>query len=116
MADKKLETVTVAHASFWYTDEDGRNRVALRGDEIEVNGEDHARGAASDAFRVPEAEEPAEAAAEEQPASDKIEDILEAVGSDADRAAAALATEQAKGEKARSSLVAKLEAIANPGS
>lgn len=48
--------------------------------------------------------------------SDKVDDILAEVGDDKDKAAAALELENAKGDKARSSLVSKLEAIANPDS
>ena len=41
--------------------------------------------------------------------------VLESVGDDPDRATAALAAEQAKGDKARKSLIDKLEAIVASG-
>lgn len=41
--------------------------------------------------------------------------VLESVGEDPDRAAAALAAEQAKGERARKSLIERLEAIIADG-
>lgn len=41
--------------------------------------------------------------------------VIEAVGDDAERAAAALAAEQAKGERARKSLIDRLEAIVAAG-
>lgn len=41
--------------------------------------------------------------------------VLESVGDDPDRAAAALAAEQAKGERARKSLIDKLEALVAGG-
>jgi len=52
---------------------------------------------------------PAEAPAE--PKEPTAKEILDEVGDDRDKAAAALEAEQAKGDKARSTLVAKLEAI-----
>jgi hypothetical protein len=45
------------------------------------------------------------------PADGKVEDILDRVGDDADAAREALDAEQAKGDKARKSLVEKLQAI-----
>lgn len=41
----------------------------------------------------------------------KVADVLASVGDDPERARAALAVEQARGDKARSTLVAQLEAI-----
>lgn len=43
-----------------------------------------------------------------------VKEVLADVGDDQDKAAEALATEQAKGDDARGTLVAKLEAIVNP--
>jgi hypothetical protein len=56
-------------------------------------------------------------ASPEPASSDKeptIEEILKEVGDDKAKAADALSAEQAKGDDARSTLVKKLEAIANP--
>ena len=43
-----------------------------------------------------------------------VKEILDSVGDDQEKAAEALAQEQARGDAARSTLVEKLEAIANP--
>jgi hypothetical protein len=50
-------------------------------------------------------------AADSETKSDKVADILAEVGEDKDKAAAALEAEQAKGEKARKTLVDPLEAL-----
>lgn len=57
----------------------------------------------------------ATAAASSDPAPDTVEAILAEVGDDQAKAAAALEAENAK-DKPRSTLVSKLEAIANPAS
>lgn len=44
-----------------------------------------------------------------------VDKVLEAVGEDPERAAAALAAEQTKGDKARKSLIDKLEALVAGG-
>lgn len=48
--DKNTHEVTVAHASFWFTDKGGRNRIAVRGATIKVNDDDYERGEKYDAF------------------------------------------------------------------
>lgn len=42
--------VTVAHASFWFTDQGDRNRIAMRGSQIKVNDKDFERGQKAGAF------------------------------------------------------------------
>lgn len=49
--------------------------------------------------------------AEAQPKEPTVDDVLKAVGDDADKAAEALVAENLKGDAARSTLVAKLEAV-----
>lgn len=111
MAD--LKEVRVAHASFWY-EKAGRNAIAVRGDLIEVGPTDYDRGVAHGAFATePEAAEDAD---ETFDFGRKAEDVLQYVGTDAALAAEALEFENAKGDKARSTLVEKLDAIANPSS
>lgn len=50
----------------------------------------------------------------ENPGQVTVAKVLDAVGDDKDKAAAALAAEQARGDEARSTLVEKLRAIAEP--
>lgn len=114
MADVKRESRKVAHASFWFIDAEGRNRVALRGDTIEVAPEDMERGDRLGAFVTdPEPTGPTEsdaaAASDSKPA--KVNDILAEVGTDKEKAAAALETEKARGDDARSTLLEKLQAV-----
>lgn len=204
--------VVVAHASFWFTDVGGRNRIATRGKLIEVNDEDFERGEKHGAFAASPADlhrlgelpslvhlyedgdldpdeddleeisawmrsasledvqsavaeaaasgvditsllaagelhrgsearadvlgslvialaesekvadpepaplqdpdpAPAPDPAPDEPASDRIDDITEWVGTDVDRATARLAIEQEKGDDARPTLVKALEEI-----
>lgn len=53
----------------------------------------------------------AEKPADSDTKSNKVEDVLAEVGDDKEKAAAALAAEQAKGDKARKTLVEPLESI-----
>src|SRR5690349_7914433 len=109
MADKRTQ-VTVAHASFWYIDEEGRNRVALRGDVIEVADDDHKRGTRFEAFVIDEGAEP-DASGDEPdgPKPGTAEFILNEVGDDKGKAQAAL--DEEKAGKNRKTLVADLEKI-----
>lgn len=59
---------------------------------------------------VEESKAPADDDSEKGPS---VKDVLADVGDDKEKAAAALEAENAKGDKARSSLVTKLEAIVN---
>lgn len=112
----KTQKVTIAHASFWYTNAAGRHKVALQGSEIEVGPEDFERGEKHGAFLSdePEAEPETEPASTEVAGVDlsaKADDVVEAVGADKEKAAAVLEAEQAKGDKARKGLVERLQAV-----
>jgi hypothetical protein len=102
-------SVQVAHASFWYVDPDGAHRWALRGDKIEVGDADFDRGEKAGAFVTSEKEESDLAY---DPKTATIEQVLDFVGADRERAVQALDHEQSKGNKARTTLVEKLTAVA----
>lgn len=119
---EKRQSRRVAHASFWFIDAEGRNRVALRGDTVELDADDLKRGEKFDAFEVvaPEPEgEPEGEGDQPDPEGDegdddraaKIKDVLAEVGDDKTKAAEALEQEKARGESARSTLLAKLQAV-----
>lgn len=68
------QSVTIAHASFWYVDTEGRMRWALRGETIDVAGDDLARGLKHGAF-APEPADDADADSAADPAgSDVVDD------------------------------------------
>lgn len=99
----------IAHASFWYIDADGIERLALRGDSVSLGAGDLERGEKAGAFVADGSKEEADLAYDPKTAT--IEEVLAYVGEDESRASDALEYETAKGDKARSSLVAKLDAI-----
>lgn len=111
MADAR-EDRQIAHASFWYTDEDGYERIAMRGDTVSLSKDDVERGEGHDAFVTDGSEEQADLAYDPKTAT--VDDVLAYVGEDPARASDALEYENAKGDKARTTLVEKLEAIADP--
>jgi hypothetical protein len=74
------------------------------------------------AGRAPDGDEPGEGLlaqtgnfVEADMSASTVAKVLESVGDDQERAAAALAVEQAKGDKARKSLIDKLEALVAAG-
>lgn len=78
---------------------DGRSVRASHAEPGEVPPDVAERLLSSPVWERPSAKEPT------------IDEVLADVGTDRDKAAAALAKEQAKGDKARSTLVSKLEAV-----
>lgn len=95
MAEQKK--VKVAHASFWYTGENGRHRVALRGDEIEIGSDDYARGKAHDAFETKAAKaEPEPEVTSDVPAKSASKAKWVEFATSADRGELALSTEDAE--------------------
>lgn len=67
------QSVTIAHASFWYVDTEGRMRWALRGETIDVAGDDLARGLKHGAFATEPADD-ADADSAADPASSDVDD------------------------------------------
>lgn len=78
---------------------DGRSVRASHKEPGEVPADVAERLLESPTWERPSAKEPT------------IDEVLDDVGDDRDKAAAALAEEQAKGEKARKTLIDKLEAV-----
>lgn len=103
MASKRT-SVKIAHASYRYVDPDGRERIALRGETVDIDPDAYDLHAPLGAF-VEDEEPEAEA-----PHPDTVEGVLAEVGDDKEKAQAALDAENAK-EKPRSTLVGQLEQI-----
>lgn len=107
----KSHEVTIAHALFAYT-VDGRQRIALRGESVEVSPEEFKAGTETGAFVVPAEEaEPTPANPEELDITQGVDDVKKWVGEDPERARQALEAEQGTG-KARSTLVEHLTKVA----
>lgn len=96
-------------------DQSGSDRYLYKGAAVPADiDQEHIDRLAGD--KLIEKTKDSPAASTEAGKEPTVNEVLADVGDDPEKARAALEAEQAKGDKARSTLVEKLEAIANPAS